>query len=93
MIFNPDLNKQVQKIIFYRKINKLLHPTLLFNNISLSNSLFQKQLRLTLDIKLNISEHIKSITQKISKTVGLLRKFQQILPRLSLLTFYKTFVG
>ena len=93
MIFNPDLNKQVQKIIFYRKINKLLHPTLLFNNISLSNSLFQKQLCLTLDIKLNISEHIKSITQKISKTVGLLRKFQQILPRLLLLTFYKTFVG
>ena len=93
MIFNPDLNKQVQKIIFYRKISKLLHPTLLFNNIPLSNSLFQKQLGLTLDIKLNISEHIKSITQKISKTVGLLRKFQQILPRLSLLTFYKTFVG
>ena len=92
MIFNPDLNKQVQKIIFYRKISKLLHPTLLFNNIPLSNSLFQKQLGLTLDIKLNISEHIKSITQKISKTVGLLRKFQQILPRLSLLTFYKTFV-
>ena len=36
MIFNPDLSKQAQEVIFSRKIKKLLHPTLLFNNISLS---------------------------------------------------------
>ena len=75
MIFNPDLSKQGQEVIFSRKIKKLLHPALLFNNIPLSNSLFQKHLGLTLDIKLNFSEHIKSITRKISKTLGLLRKF------------------
>ena len=92
MIFNPDLSKQAQEVIFSRKIKKFLHPTLLFNNIPLSNSLFQKHLGLTLDIKLNFSEHIKSITRKISKTMGLLRKFQQILPRSSLLTIYKTFI-
>ena len=38
MIFNPDLSKQVQGITFSRKTKKLLHPTLLFNNIPLSNS-------------------------------------------------------
>ena len=92
MIFNPDLSKQAQEVILSRKVKKLLHPTLLFNNIPLSNSLFQKHLGLTLDIKLNFSEHIKSITRKISKTMGLLRKFQQILPRSSLLTIYKTFI-
>ena len=92
MIFNPDLSKLAQEVIFSRKIKKLLHPTLLFNNIPLNNSLFQKHLGLTLDIKLNFSEHIKSITKKISKTMDLLRKFQQILPRLTLLTIYKTFV-
>ena len=81
MIFNPDLSKQEQEVIFSRKIKKLFHPTLLFNNIPLSYSLFQKHLGLTLDIKLNLSEHMKSITRKISKTMGLLRKFQQILPR------------
>ena len=43
-----------------RKIKKLLHSSLLFDNIPLSHSLFQKQLGLTLDIKLNFSEHIKS---------------------------------
>ena len=75
MIFNPDLSKQAQEVIFSRKIKKLLHPTLLFNNIPLSNGLFQKHLGLILDIKLNFSEHIKSITKKISKTMGLLRKF------------------
>ena len=92
MIFNPDLSKQAQEVIFSRKIKKLLHPTLLFNNIPLSNSLFQKHHVLTLDVKLNFSEHIKSIAKKINKAMGLLRKFQQILPRSSLLTIYKTFI-
>ena len=40
MIFNPDLSKPAQEVIFSRKIKKLLHSTLLFNNILLSNSLF-----------------------------------------------------
>ena len=92
MILNPDLSKQGQEVIFSRKIKKLLHPTLLFNNIPFNNSLFQKHLGLTLDIKLNFSEHTKSITKKIIKTMGLLRKFQQILPRSTLLTIYKTFI-
>ena len=70
----------------------MLHPTLLFNNIPLSNSLFQKHHGLTLVVKLNFSEHIKSIAKKINKAMGLLRKFQQILPRSSLLTICKTFI-
>ena len=89
MISNPDLRKKTQEVIFSRKIKKFLHPTLFFNNIPLNNSLFQKHLGLTLDIKLN-SEHIKSITKKIRKTMGLLHKFQQVLPRLTLVTIYKT---
>ena len=92
MIFNPDLSKQAQKVIFSRKIKKVLHPTHLFNNIPLSNNLFQKHLGLTLDIKLNFSEHIKSITKKNSKTMGFLRKIQQIFPRSTLFTIYKTFI-
>ena len=64
MIFKPDLSKQAQEVIFSRKIKKLLYPTLLFDNIYLSNSLFQKHLGLTLDRKLNFPEHTKSITKK-----------------------------
>ena len=83
MIFNPDLSKQTQEVTFSGKIkssinlsNQLIHPTLLFNNIPLTNTLFQKHLSLTLDIKLNFWEHIRSITKKISRTMGLLRKFR-----------------
>ena len=89
MIFNPDLTKQAQEVIFSRKNKKLLHPTLLFNNITLSNSLFQKQLGLTLDRKLNFS---KLYQNKIRKTTVLLREFQQIPQRSSLLAIYKTFI-
>ena len=64
MIFNPDLSKQAEEVIFSGKSKELLHPTFLFNNILLNSSLFQKHLGLTLDMKLNFSEYIKNITQK-----------------------------
>ena len=92
MIFNTNLSKQVQEVIFSRKIKKLLLLTFLFNNIPLINSLFLKHLSLTIEIKSNFSEHIKGITKKISKTMIFLRKFQQILPGSSLLIVYKTFI-
>ena len=31
MRFNPDPNKQAQEVIFSRKINKIDHPPLYFN--------------------------------------------------------------
>ena len=92
MIFTLDLSKQTQEVTFSRKIKKLLYPILLFNNISLSNSLLQKDLGLAIDIKLDFSGHRKGITKKISKTMGLLRKFQHILLRSSLPTIYKSFI-
>ena len=76
MIFNPDLSKQSQEVIFSKIIKKLLHPMLLFGDILLSDSLFPKHPGLTLDTKLNFSEHIKSIIKE--KTV-------------KLWVFYKTF--
>ena len=78
--------------MFSRKTKKLLYPSLSFNIIALKNSMFQKRLGLTLDVKLNFVEHVKNITQKASKTMGLLSRFQSILPWSSLLTIYKTFI-
>ena len=92
MIFNPYLTKQGQEVIFCIKTKKLLYPSLSFNNISLKNSVFQKHLWLKLGVKLNFVEHMKNITQKINKTIDLLRRFPTNLPRLSLLTIYKTFL-
>ena len=92
MIFNPYLTKQGQEVIFCIKTKKLLYPSLSFNNISLKNSIVQKHLGLKLVVKLNFVEHMKNITQKINKTIDLLRRFPTNLPRLSLLTIYKTFL-
>ena len=63
MIFDSDLNKHVHWVIFTRKIKDLPHPSLLFNNILLYNSLFQKHLVLTSDVKLNFMEHVKKLVK------------------------------
>ena len=67
--------------------------TLVFSLMTLlKNSVSQRHLWLTLDVKVNFVDHIKNVTQKISKILSLLRRFQPILPRSSLLTTYKTFI-
>ena len=50
----------------------------------------QKHLGIILDTKLNFQEYIKNILTK-DKTIGLLRKLQNILPRASLLAIFKSF--
>ena len=36
MVFNPDITKQPQEVIFSRKLNKPVHPNLTFNNSQVS---------------------------------------------------------
>ena len=45
-----------------------------------------------LDCKLNFEEHLKTIFKRICNIVGLLRTFQNFLPRKSLLTIKKSFI-
>ena len=78
MIFNTDLTKQAQEVIFSRKINKPVHPYLTFNNSQVSQTESQKNLGLISDGKLNFNEHLKGVLDKISKTMGLFHKFQPI---------------
>ena len=40
MIFDPDLTKEAQEVIFSRKTKKLVHPCLSFNDILLNNSIY-----------------------------------------------------
>ena len=44
------------------------------------------------DLNLSYEYHIKSILNKVNKTIDPLGKFQLILPRHSLITIYKTFI-
>ena len=92
MSSNPDPNKQAEEVIFSRKLKKFCHPSLRFNNNNVSQVSSQKHLGLTLDNRLTFDEHLTNVSNKISKTIGLLRKLQNILPRPALLTIYKCFI-
>ena len=92
MNFNPDPTKQAQKVIFRRKTKKLPYPPLAFNNTNVTQSIYQKHLGMILDSKLTFENHIIMVTTKINKTIGLLRKLQNLLPRTALIKIYKAFV-
>ena len=92
MNFNPDPTKQAQEVIFIRKTKKLPHPPLVFNNTNVTQSIYQKHLGIILDSKLTFENHINMVTTKINKTIGLLRKLQNLLPRTALIKIYKAFV-
>ena len=92
MSFNPDPSKQAQEVIFTCTIKKPSHPGLIFNNNKVIQTPYQKHLGMFLDDKLNLGEHLKYIANKVNKSIGLLRKLQNLLPRLSLVTIYKSFI-
>ena len=45
-----------------------------------------------LETKLDFSLHLKNVQNKVNKTIGLLRKLQDTLPRTSLITIFKSFI-
>ena len=92
MSFNSDPSKQAQEVIFSCKHQKISYPSIYFNNSPIESVSSQKHLRKILDTKLNFQEDIKNILTKVNKTVGLLRELENILPRGSLLTIFKSFV-
>ena len=92
MSFNPDLSKQAQEVIFSRKINKVCHPPLLFNNSTVQQISSQKHLGIHLDEELTFKHHINKKINKANKGIGIIRKFNNILLRSSLLTIYRSFI-
>ena len=91
MNFNQGPTKQAHEVIFSCKAKKIYHPPLVFNNTSDSHSSSQNHLGVILDSKLIFDEHLRMVSLKVSKTVGLLRKLHNLLPRSSLITIYKNF--
>ena len=92
MTFNPDRSKQAQEIIFGRKLKKATHPPLLFNNDNVSQVNSHNHPGIILDVKLTFEEHLKNVFNKTNKTIGLLRKLSNLLPRQALVSIYKAFV-
>ena len=91
-IFNPDVSKQAQEVVFSRKGITTNHATVYFNNDPVIRENFQKNFGLFLDSKLNSSGHINEKIKKATKSINVIRKINLSLPRSSLLTLYKSFV-
>ena len=92
MSFNPDVSKQAQEVIFFRKKNISNNPAVFFNNLPINRKSTQKHLGLLLDENLNFSEHINEKLKKVTKSINLLRKLYLTLPRSCLLIIYKSFI-
>ena len=92
MSFNPDPFKQAQEVIFTRKVKTVVRPPISFNNKPVQQVSSQKHLGVILDTSLTFDEHIRVITSKVSKSIGLLQKLNYRLARSSLITIYKSFV-
>ena len=91
MSFSPS--KQAQEVVFSRKTKKEYHPLTPFtfnNNVSETN--LQKHLGVFLNNYLFFENHLKMILSKVNKTIGLLCKLHNILPRSALFTIYKSFI-
>ena len=89
MKFNADPENHAQEVIFRRKINKIDHPPLYFNQNLVKSSSTLKHLGMVLDTRLDFNLHPKNVQNKVSKTIGLIRKLQNTLPRTSLITIFK----
>ena len=92
MIFNPDLSKQAQELIFSKKTNKISHFTTTFNIVPVVCTSCQKHLGFYLDEKLNFNQHINVKNSKVNKGIGIIKRFSHIFPRKSLITIYISFI-
>ena len=73
-IFNSDLTKQAQEEIFNRNLSKSVYPYRTFNNSHVNPTQSQKYLGFILDDKLHFNKHLKGTLDKLSKTIGFIRK-------------------
>ena len=92
MSFNPDPSNQAQEVFFSRKINKVYHPPLLFNNSTVQQISSQKYLGIHLDEELTFKHHINEKINQTNKNTEIIRKLNDILPRFALLTIYRSFI-
>ena len=92
MSFNPDPKQQAQELIFSRKSKATSHPPVVFNNNNVVQAASHKHLGIILDTRLSFEKHLETALCKINKTIGLIRKLQNLLPRSALITLYKAFV-
>ena len=90
MSFKLGRLKQAQ-VTFFLKIKKSSQGMLIFNNNQVNKNPIAKHFGLFLAEKIHFGEDLRYIS-KVNKSIELLRKLQNILPRWSLATIYKSFI-
>ena len=73
MLFNLEVTKQAQEVVFSRKSQKVTHPTVYFNNSPVIQSFTQKHLGFHLDEKCNFIHHIKEKNSTANEGAGLIK--------------------
>ena len=67
---NSDSSKKAQEVIFTRKVNTLLTPSLnsplTFNNVDVGQIRSQKHLGMFLDFKLSFHEHLETVFANVN---------------------------
>ena len=73
MSLNPEVTKQAQEAVLYHESQRVTHPTVYFNNSTVTQSSSQKHLGIHLGEKLNFIHHIKEKSYKTNKGVGVIK--------------------
>ena len=69
MLFNSDVTKQAQEVIFSCKSNKTDHPAAYFNDDPVAKASCQQRTGMNLDEKLDFNTHIKEKIGKANKGI------------------------
>ena len=72
-------SKRSSRSYFSSKAKEISHHSLVFNSASVSVSSSSKHVGVLLDTKLIFDKHVKMVSSKINKTLGLLRKLKNLL--------------
>ena len=81
-----------QKFLFSRKKETQIDPSISFNNIQVERASHYKHLGVSLDEKLDFKQRIDTTILKINKGISVIKKLRYRLPRIYLMTIYKTFL-
>ena len=74
MLFNPDISKQSQEVIFSRKNTEIHNLSFHFYKTPVDCTPFQNHLGMYLDERLDFNYHVKEKIAKANKTKGIIRK-------------------
>lgn len=92
-LFNPDISKQAQEVIAFRKNTKIDCQAVYFNEAPVSHTPCQKHLGMHLHETRNFYYYVKKKPKvnKANKGIVITRKLADMFPRNSLLTIFKAF--